>query len=140
MIDTYNALVTKLLSLTLTDITSDDIAWDNDGFNPTGKDAWLSVFYMPATMGTSTKDGVAIAERGLLQVTVNVPSGSVEGSTVQYNTKALAIAKEILTGFASGTLCEYNNQGVQILDSGLASPINGGGWYQIPISINYVRI
>jgi hypothetical protein len=140
MIDTYNALVTKLLSLTLTDITTDDIAWDNDGFKPAGKAAWLSAFYIPATIGAPSKDATAIAERGIFQVTVNVPSGDASDSIVQYNTKALTIAQEILTGFASGLICEYNATKVQTLDSGLASPINGGGWYQVPISINYVRI
>jgi len=140
MIDTYNALVTKLLSLALTDITTDDIAWDNARFDPAGKSAWLSAYFIPATIGTQAKDGAGIAERGIFQVTVNVPSGDSGDLTVQYNTSALTIAQEVLKGFASGTVCEYNNEKVQTLDSSLASPVNGGGWYQVPISINYVRV
>ncbi len=134
MIDTYKALITKLLSLTITDITSADIAWDNAGFDPANKPAWLAAYYIPATIDTEAKDQTAISERGIFQITVNVTVND------GYNTKALTIAQDVLDGFASGIVCEYNGVKVQTLGATSATPINGGGWYQIPLSINYVRI
>ena len=142
MIDTYDALVSKLIAIGVTGIDyTNDVAWDNESFDPAGKELWLSAYYMPATFGTDAKDQAGIAERGIFQVSVNIPvNDRGDGASAKYSRNALIALAEILTGFASGIVCEYNSVKVQILDSSTPPPLPGGGWWQSVISINYVRI
>jgi len=140
IIQTYDTLVNHLLSLTLTDITSADIAWDNSDFDPSGKTAWLDTFYIPADIGIASKDTVGAEESGLFQVSVYVPANDSTGGARQYARRQMKIMSEVLSGFATNTQASYNGTTVSILGSTVQPARKSGGWYVRDITINYYKL
>ncbi len=140
MIDIYNALITRLTTATIANITADDIAYDNADFDPTDKDAWLSTNFIPVERSTETKDSTGNVDTGLFQVDVFVPLNDASGGTKRYNLRALEIVNDILVAFADNTRLNFGDAEVFIGGSGFAAPLISESWYQIPVTINYTRI
>jgi hypothetical protein len=140
MIDIYNALITRLTTATIANITADDIAYDNEDFDPTDKDAWLSTNFIPVERSTETKDSTGNVDTGLFQVDVFVPLNDASGGTKRYNLRALEIVNDILVAFADNTKLNFGDAEVFIGGSGFAAPLISESWYQIPVTINYTRI
>lgn len=138
IIDTSKALIEHLKSLTITDITASDIAYDNASFNPAGKSAWLDVAYIPADIHIASKDTTGKTEEGIFQVSVYIPEN--DGGGTLYANRQLQIASEILDGFATNTVAVYNSATVSILNSTLQPMRKSGGWCVRDISINYIRL
>lgn len=140
ILGTYDTLVNHLLSLTITDITSGDIAWDNSDFDPSGKTAWLDTFYIPADIDITSKTTAGQEQSGLFQVSVYVPANDSTGGFKQYARRQMQIMGEVLSGFATNTQTSYNNVTVSILDSTVQPARKSGGWYVRDITINYIRL
>jgi hypothetical protein len=140
IIDTSNALISHLLGLTITDITDNDIAFDNASFDPSGKDAWLDVAFIPADLNVDSKDTTGKEETGIFQVSVYVPENDLTGGIRNYANRQLQIASEILDGFATNTEASYNGVTVSTLDSSIQPMRKSGGWSVRDISINYYRL
>ena len=140
IIQTYDTLVNHLLSLTLTDITSADIAWDNSDFDPSGKTAWLDTFYIPADIDIKSKTTAGAQEDGLFQVSVYVPANDSAGGVRQYARRQMQIMSEVLSGFATNTQTSYNSVTVSMLDSTVQPARKSGGWYVRDITINYIKL
>ena len=138
IIDTSNALISHLKSLAITDITAEDIAYDNVKFNPSGKDAWLDVAFIPADISIASKDTTGKSEEGIFQVSVYIPANDGDGTL--YANRQLQIASEILSGFATNVDAVYNGVTVSILNSTLQPMRKSGGWCVRDISINYIRL
>ena len=140
ILGTYDTLVSHLLSLTLTGITSSDIAWDNSDFDPSGKTAWLDTFYIPADIDITSKGTAGAQQSGLFQVSVYVPANDSTGGVKQYARRQMQIMGEVLSGFATNTQTSYNSVTVSILDSTVQPARKSGGWYVRDITINYIRL
>ena len=131
---TKQALITQLLATPITGITSADIAFENNDFNPTGKSLWLACYFIPATSETLGKTTASSDEqRGIFQVSVFVALNSIN-----YDNAQLTAIDEILSGFLYNTNIVYNVQKVDILTSEVNNGSQSEAWYQRDISINYL--
>lgn len=141
IIGTNNALISHVLASTIADIdTSTDISWSNTVYDPTGKDAWLDIWYNPVDFSSTTKSKtVGQTESGFLQVSVYVPSNDQTNDVVNYSIRQLQIINDVLTAFADNTLIEHDGVRVNITNSNITSPRTSGGWYVRDITINYIK-
>jgi len=133
-LDTKQALITQFLSATITDLTADDIAYQNKFFDPSGKALWVSLSFIPATsemMGKTTTD--KNEDRGIFQVSVFVSLDNLDYDNVQ-----LQAIDEVLTGFQYNSFTVYNEQQVDILNSTVNQGRESDTWFQRDISINYL--
>jgi len=133
-LDTKQALITQFLSATITDLTADDIAYQNKFFDPSGKALWVSLSFIPATsemMGKTTTD--KNEDRGIFQVSVFVSLDNLDYDNVQ-----LQAIDEVLTGFQYNSFTVYNEQQVDILNSTVNQGRESDAWFQRDISINYL--
>lgn len=138
---TSQALTTHLEAATIADIDSTDISWSNTTFDPTGKDAWLDVWFNPVDVSSTTKDvTVGQQETGFFQISVYVPSNDETNSTVNYASRQLKIINDVLTAFSENTQIEHDDVKVSINNSTITSPRTSGGWYVRDITINYIKI
>lgn len=140
MNEIYSALITRLTSATIAYIDQSDIAYDNNDFDPKGKDAWLATHFMPVERSTDTKDATGRVDTGIFQVDVYVPLNDATGGVKQYNLRALEIMEDVLDAFAQNTRLSFNTTTISITNSTFAAPLPSESWYQIPITINYTRI
>ena len=133
-LDTKQALITQLLAASVTGITSADIAFENNNFDPANKSLWLAAYFIPATseaMGKTTSD--RDERRGIFQVSVFVALNSVN-----YDNNQLIAIDEILAGFQYNSSTVYNAQQVDILESTVNNGGNNESWFRRDISINYL--
>ena len=137
---TNDVLTNLLLNATITGISEDDMAFDNVGFDPSGKSAWIDVNYIPADFSTASKTTTGQQEVGIFQVSVNVPQCDTIGDVKQYASRQNQMVSDVLNAFATNTQAVYNGVTVSILDSGVQPARKSGGWYVRDISINYIRI
>jgi len=129
---TRNALITKLLGATITNITTSDIAYDNRDFDPTGKNYWLSAYLVPADsqpLGKSIDD--PNSDTGFFQVSVYVKTGN-------YDVAQLEIIDSVLSEFKNSSVATYQDQDVCILNSTVNQGALSGGWWKRDITINYL--
>ena len=137
MNDIYISLLYHLATRQITGIVTGvdlvDVATDNKDFDPAGRAQWLATYFMPSSHSTASKDTTGIIDTGIFQITV------VTRSDV-YNTNALTISSDILNGYAPNTKLVCNGGFVVISNATIASAIIENGMYQIPISINFMRI
>ena len=130
--DTRQALLTKLLAASI--VPDTDIAFENDEKDPTGKDIWLAVYFLPANSGIMGKTSVSRNEqRGIFQISVFVRKNSDH-----FDNEQLEKIDEILTEFAYGTSAVFNSQNVDILDSTVTNRRHDSSWYVRDISIDYL--
>lgn len=135
-LDTKQALITKLLATSITGITTADIAFENNSFNPKGKTKYIGAYFIPATSETTGKELSAPQEqRGIFQVTVYI---KLNGGT--YINEQLQIIDDLLTGFAYSSTAAYNGKTVKILESTVNSGSENEAWYKRDVSINYLII
>lgn len=133
-LDIKQALITQLLSTSITDIDADDISFENKNFDPTGKPIWLACYYIPATsesLGKTLDSGDE--QRGIFQVSVFVTLNSDN-----YDNLQLQAVDDILAGFRYSTSTVYNSQQVDILDSTVNSGTENEAYFKRDISINYL--
>ena len=132
-LDTKQALIQQLLTVTSALFTADDIAYENNTFDPASKTAWLESFFIPATSEANSKDVNATYEdRGTFQVSVFVKLNSGD-----YDNNQLQIVDDILKSFKSNSSIVYNDQVVDILDSTVNNGLSSDAWFKRDISINY---
>ena len=135
---TYETLENALSNTVITGITSNDIAYDNYDFNPEGKTAWLSAFYMPAITSTLSKNYTR-EEIGIFQISIYVQSNDIESGTVKYGTRTNQITSDIEATFYANSILTYNNISVTIQETTIQRGNDANGWYEQILSINYVR-
>tara|TARA_R110000868_G_scaffold329799_1_gene590752 strand:+ start:115 stop:543 length:429 start_codon:yes stop_codon:yes gene_type:complete len=132
--DTKQALLQQLSSITITGITSADIAYENSVFDPSNKSKFISATFIPATSEMMGKTSTSSDDqRGILQVSVFVKLNSGN-----YDNTQLQIVDSIITGFIYNAVTVYNGQTVQILDSTVNSGSENEAWFKRDISINYL--
>ena len=135
-LDTKQALIQKLLATSITGITSADIAFENNDFNPTSKSKYIAAYFIPATsdsMGKKINSGDE--HRGIFQVSVFIKLNSGN-----YDNDQLQIIDDILSGFQYGSQSVYNAQTVCILESTVNSGSENESWFKRDISIDYLTI
>ena len=132
-LDTKQALVQQLLTVNSKLFTSDDIAYENNTFDPASKSAWLESFFIPASSEANSKDkNPTYEDRGIFQVSVFVKLNSGN-----YDNNQLQIIDDILKSFKSNSSIVYNNQVVDILDSTVNNGLSSESWFKRDISVNY---
>jgi len=133
-LDTKQALITKLIATSITGITSADIAFENNDFDPTGKSKYIAAYFIPATsdsMGKTINSGDD--HRGIFQVTV-----FIKLNNGNYDNDQLQIIDDILAGFIYNDKAVYNGKTVHIKDSNVNSGSENESWFKRDISINYL--
>lgn len=139
ILTTYYGFVDHLTNATITDINIlSDVSWGNDNFNPTGKEAWLDVYYVPVGVGSTTKDVAGSNQTGYLQISVNVPLVS-ETTSVNYDIKQMQIINDIMTAFTDNSVVEYNGSKISVSNSSIQAARKSSGWYVRDITINYIK-
>lgn len=128
-IDTRNALFTGALSG-----LSVPVAMPNIKFKPDGLDAWVALYFIPATsqsLGKTQESGDE--RRGLLQVSIYIKADSVT-----YDNQQLQIIDELTSIFWDGSVLVSNEQKVYILDSTANEGSVNGSYFKRDLTINYV--
>jgi hypothetical protein len=135
-LDTKQALITKLIATSITGITSADIAYENNDFDPSGKSKYIAAYFIPATSDTTGKEIAAVQEqRGIFQVSVYIRLNSGN-----YDNEQLQMIDDILAGFQYGSSTVYNAQTINILESTVNSGSENESWFKRDVSIDYLTI
>jgi len=109
---TKQALITQLLGASIPNITSSDIAFENEDFDPKNKSLWLACYFIPATTDMMGKSSTSSDEqRGVFQVSVFT---SLNGD--DYDNAQLQTIDSVLSAFQYNSSTVYNTQKVDILD------------------------
>lgn len=135
-LDTKQALITHLLDNLPSGLSVNDVAFENNKFDPSGKSLWLTAYFIPAssdTMGKSTDD--SDEQRGIFQISVFTAINSGEFDTAQ-----LTVIDELISSFKYATSLVYNTQTVDILESTINTGSESESWYQRDVSINYLTL
>jgi hypothetical protein len=107
-------------------------AYENANYTPADGTAFAQVFFLPEQPKVATLSGIGEDEHiGIFQINLNYPQGSGSGAAAD---KADAIREY----FEAGTKFVTDSQGVLILSSGRASGRNDGGWFILPITIEFM--
>jgi hypothetical protein len=129
---TRDALITKLLDATITHIENTDIAYDNREFDPSEKDNWLGVYFIPADSQPNGKlVGDTDTNTGFIQVSVFSKSGG-------YDVKQLEIIDSVLSEFKNSSVATYQDQNVCVLNSTVGQGFYSDGWWKRDITIKYL--
>lgn len=132
-LDTKQALIQQLLTVTSTLFTVDDIAYENNTFDPASKSAWIESFFRPASSEATSKDvNPTYEDRGIFQVSIFVKLNSGN-----YDNNQLQIVDDVLASFKSNSSIVYNNQIVDIIDSTVNNGLSNDAWFKRDISVNY---
>lgn len=132
--ESKQALLTKLLSTSITGVTANDISFENKNFDPIGKSIWLACYYIPATSESLGKTEQSSDEqRGIFQVSVFVSLNSDN-----YDNLQLQAVDDILTGFRYNSSEVYNNTRVDILSSTVNNGTENEAFFKRDVSINYL--
>lgn len=133
-LDTKQALVQKLIATSIYGITSADISCENSDFDPSGKDAFIACYFIPATSEILGKTSESSNDdRGIFQVSVYIKL-----QDQFYDNTQLQIIDDILSGFVYNSTTVYNGQTVQILESTVNAGSENESWFKRDISINYL--
>ncbi len=134
ILDTKQALIQQLLTVTSSLFDSNDVAYENANFNPEDKSAWVQPFFIPASTDMMGKtSGSGDEQRGIFQVSVFVKLNSGN-----YDNDQLQIVDDILSAFKYNTAMVYNNQQVDVLSSTVNTGASNDAWFKRDISINYL--
>lgn len=138
-LDTRQALITKLAGASIAGVNMSlmsaggDIAVENDFSDPTGKDIWLSCYFIPATTESTGKTLTSSDEgRGIFQISVFV---ALNGGA--YDIAQLTAIDEILATFQYSSEAVYNSQTVEILETNVNNGTENESWFKRDVSINY---
>lgn len=130
-LNTRNALFAGALSG-----LSVPVAYENKSFNHDGLDAWVALYFIPATSESLGKTQSSGDERrGLLQISVYIKADSVD-----YDNQQLQIIDELTTIFWNGSVLTSNGQEVHILESNANEGSVNGSYFKRDLTINYLAI
>ena len=133
-LDTKQALMQQLIATSITGITTADISYENNDFDPASKSKFVAAYFIPATSESMGKTLASSDEqRGVFQVSVYV---KLNGGA--YDNDQLQMVDDILSGFLYTSETVYNGQTVQILESTVNSGSENESWFKRDISINYL--
>jgi hypothetical protein len=142
MIDTYEALRNRLVDAiglgSLLDIDATDVSYGNMSYDPTGKDAWLAVYYIPAEVDSLAKDRFD-EEIGIFQISAYVPLNDTTGGTPRGMLRLNQLSQDILNVFYKNSVASANGIDVHIQESIIRPAESSESWMGRDISINYIR-
>lgn len=126
------ALIQQLTTSFPTWVAGNQIAWENVAFQPPAGKPWLAFHFMPvdesiATLGP-TGTGTDRID-GLIQIDVNYPEGSGEGSS-------RATINALRDAYKPGSLT-YSGQGVVITNRFRSNGLITNGFFKIPFTIRW---
>ena len=131
-LDTKQALIQKLVNAAI--VPSTEIAYENEDFDPSGKNSYLAVYFIPASTDMMGKSSASSDEqRGIFQVSVFVKLNS--GS---YDNDQLTLVDSIINEFSYNSSAVYNTQKVDILSTTVNSGVTLDSWFKRDVSINYL--
>ena len=133
-LNSKQACITHLINNLPSGLTTADVAFENNKFNPANKDLWLAAYFIPVSteaMGQSAASGDE--QRGIFQVSVFVP---INGDN--FDNDQLSAIDQLITAFKYNTQMVYTTQTVQVLSSTVNTGSESESWYQRDISINYL--
>jgi len=129
-LDTKQAFLTQLRTV----VNVDDVAFENNKFDPANKSLWYAAYFLPVSSEMMGKTAASSDEqRGIFQVSVFVPINGYDS----INTQLKAI-DDVLSGFLYNTSIVYNGQTVDILSSTVNNGLESEAFFQRDISINYL--
>ena len=135
-LNTKTALLTQLLGNLPTGVTDQDVSYENNKFEPKGKDIWLAAYFIPATSEATGKDtNDTDIEEGMYQISVFVKLNSDN-----YDIAQLTAIDELKSAFRPSSQLVYNDQTVNIKNSSLTSGTEAGAFFQRDLTINYLTI
>lgn len=130
--DTKQALIKRLLDSGIVD--GNNIAFENDEFNPANKSVWLAVYFIPATTDTLGKTSSDFDDqRGIFQISVYVKKNAGNYDNLQIQT-----IDSIKSVFRYNDQLVYNTQTVSVLNSTTNNGIEVESWFKRDVSINYL--
>lgn len=110
------------------------VAWENAPFKPVSGTLYLRENYIPASVSAiGIENSSSDDANGIYQV-------SVFAELDKYKLIAQTVVDSIASHFARGTALLYESQCVRIETVDVSAALIGGGWYNIPISINWRSI
>ncbi len=119
-----NSLLTKLETLAIT-----DIAYENAGFDPTGKDDFMAAYFIPATSDSCGKTSASSDdERGIFRVSVFIKSNAKT-----FDNRQLEIIDTLKQTYYNGVVIDD----VQIGEVTIAQPVIDGAHYRRDVNIDY---
>ena len=134
-LNTKGALLTQLLGNLPTGVSDTDVSYENNKFDPTGKDIWLAAYFIPATSDAAGKDtNDTDIEEGLYQISVFVKLNN------GYDLAQLTAIDELKAAFRPSSQLVYNDQTVNIKNSSLTAGSEAGAFFQRDLTINYLTI
>lgn len=142
MINTYTALVGALTAAIdnsdISNIDLTDVAYENMPFEPEGKNAWLSVYYIPATIDSLAKDRFD-EETGIFQISAYVPLNDKTGNVQRGVLRLTQICQDLINVYYKNSVVTAGGISVTISDSTMTPAITSESWIERAISINYLR-
>lgn len=133
-LNTRKALITKITSATIANITNSDIAFENDDFDPKGKQVWLAVYFSPVDsqpQGKQSDDSEL--NTGFFQVSVFITVNNNDFDIMQLET-----VDSVLSAFKNSDVAVYQDRVVNILNSTVNQGRVADKWFQRDITINYL--
>ena len=128
------ALVSKLLSATLTGISVDDMAFENHEFKSDNKDIFLSVDFIPVATEITGKTVASTDEvRGVFQIGV-----FVKLNAGNYDNTQLIAVDEIISEFRYNDQATFDGQVVYVLESTVTDGTTDDTWFKRAVSINFL--
>ena len=129
-LDTKQALVQQLLTVA----EDDEIAFENNKYDPAGRSFWFAAFFRPSTTESTGKTTTSADQQfGFFQVSV-----FVSRDDGQYDNLQLEKVDLILSAFKNTTRLSYNGQIVDILETEVNEGRSNEGWFQRDMTINYL--
>ena len=114
---------------TLTD--APPIAFENAGYTPVEGTTWLRESYLPAASSTvGMAAGGSTDFIGVYQVNIYAPLDD-------YKLESHQLIDSITAHFVRGTVLTFDSQSVVIEQVNAAQGLASGGWFLMPISVNW---
>ena len=128
---TKQALVEALINSAI--FAADELGFENNVFDPDGKDIYAECYFIPADEVSLGKDASSSDDqRGIFQVSVFVKKNSGN-----FDNDQLVKIDELRNLFKYGSVLTYNTQKVNILESSLNNGTELESWFRRDLSINY---
>jgi len=107
------------------------IAYENAKYTPVEGTTWLRESYLPATSSTvGMEPGGSTDFIGVYQVSIYAPLDD-------YKFESHQLIDSITAHFARGTGLEFDGQAVIIEQVNVAQGLASGGWWLMPVSVNW---
>jgi len=108
------------------------VAWENTVYEPVLNTLYLRPSHLPADTVAGTVGGASSTDlnTGIYQVDIFAPAG--DGKSEGY-----VMADLVADHLKRDTELTYNSRTVRIKNVSLSPALQSGGWYQIPVNIEY---